>query len=58
MSRRLTGAPAGKEYLDCCALFRKALKDVLVVYPDAKVDADSSKALILQPSRTSVRKLA
>ncbi len=40
------------------ALFRKALKDVLVVYPDAKVDADSSKALILQPSRTSVRKLA
>jgi len=39
------------------ALFRKALKDVLVVYPDAKVDADSSKALILQPSRTSVRKL-
>jgi hypothetical protein len=40
------------------ALFRKALKDVLVVYPDAKVDADSSKALVLQPSRTSVRKLA
>lgn len=40
------------------ALFRKALKDVLVVYPGAKVDADSSKALILQPSRTSVRKLA
>jgi len=39
------------------ALFRKALKDVLVVYPGAKVDADSSKALILQPSRTSVRKL-
>jgi hypothetical protein len=28
-----------------------------VVYPGAKVDADSSKALILQPSRTSVRKL-
>ncbi len=40
------------------ALFRKALKDVLVVYPGAKVDADSSKALILQPSRTSVRKLS
>ena len=28
MSRRLTGAPAGKEYLDCCALFRKALRQL------------------------------
>ena len=28
MSRRLTGALAGKEYLDCCALFRKALRQL------------------------------
>ena len=28
VSRRLTGAPAGKEYLDCCALFRKALRQL------------------------------
>ena len=28
VSRRLTGALAGKEYLDCCALFRKALRQL------------------------------
>lgn len=37
------------------SLFRRALKDVAVVYPDAKFDADSSKAFVLLPGKTSVR---
>jgi hypothetical protein len=37
--------------------FKRSLKDVLVMYPEAKVDYDRS-GLILTPSPTSVRKLA
>lgn len=36
--------------------FQKALKDVLTVYPDAKVDVSPS-GLILKPSNTSVRRV-
>jgi len=37
---------------------RSALKSVLAVYTDAKVDPDSPAGLILFPSRSSVRKIA
>lgn len=37
--------------------FKRALKDVLVLYPEAKVSADSA-GLILLPSPTSIKKLA
>lgn len=36
---------------------REALKSVLVVFPEAKLDVDSAVGLILLPSKTSVRKL-
>lgn len=37
------------------SLFRRALKDVAVVYPDAKFEADSSKSFVLLPGKTSVK---
>lgn len=37
---------------------REALKNVITVFPDAKVDADQASGLVLLPSRTSVRRLA
>ena len=40
------------------SLFRRALVDVSVVYPEAKFDAESSKALYLFPGRTSVRQIS
>ncbi|MBG6083223.1 replication protein RepA [Rubrivivax gelatinosus] len=41
------------------SLFRRALKDVQVVYPQALFDADSSSAFVLLPgTRTSVRSAA
>lgn len=41
------------------SLFRRALNDVAVVYPDAKYDASSSAALVLLPGgRTSVRQIS
>jgi hypothetical protein len=37
------------------SLFRRALKDVAVVYPEARFDADNSKAFVLLPGKTSVK---
>lgn len=36
---------------------REALKSVLTVFPDAKVDAEQTSGLVLLPSKTSVRRL-
>lgn len=38
------------------SLIRRALQDVQVVYPDARFDASDSKAFILMPGRTSIRR--
>lgn len=37
------------------SLFRRALRDVAVVYPEARFEADDSKAFVLLPGKTSVK---
>lgn len=37
------------------SLFRRALKDVAIVYPEARFEADDSKAFVLLPGKTSVK---